>query len=110
MLADQFIDLRIALEALYLKDFTGEQSQEMRFRLALFGAWHLGEDFEGRKEIRKTLRRTYDVASAAVHGGDLEFSEDNRSLLAESQNLCRQGILKLLEEGTPNDWGEMILG
>ena len=42
-LMDQFIDLRIALEALYLKDFKGEHSQEMKFRLALFGAWHLGK-------------------------------------------------------------------
>ena len=31
-LEDSFIDLRIALEALYLKDFTNENSQEMRFR------------------------------------------------------------------------------
>ena len=41
---DRFIDLRIALESLYLKDFANELSQEMRFRLALFGAWHLGAD------------------------------------------------------------------
>ena len=36
-----YIDLRIALESLYLRDFANEHSQEMRFRLALFGAWHL---------------------------------------------------------------------
>ena len=109
-LADQFIDLRITLEALYLKDFKGEQSQEMRFRLALFGAWHLGANVNERKKIRKTLRDTYDIASKAVHGGNLEFSEGNRSLLAEGQRLCRLGILKILKEGGPDDWGELILG
>ena len=109
-LADQFIDLRIALECLYLKDFLGEHSQEMRFRLAVFGAWHLGRNFEERREIRRTLRKAYDVASAAVHSGDLEFSEENRRLLSESQERCRQGILKLLNEGAPGDWGELILG
>ena len=109
-LADQFIDLRIALECLYLKDFLGEQSQEMRFRLAVFGAWHLGRNFEERLKIRRILRSAYDVASAAVHSGDLEYSEENRRLLSESQERCRQGILKLLNEGTPRDWGELILG
>ena len=107
---DQFIDLRIALEVLYLKDFTGEYSQEMRFRLALFGAWHLGLGLEDRKAIRKTLRKAYDVASGAVHSGYLEHNESNRELLMETQRLCRQGIEKILNEGPPEDWGNLILG
>ena len=61
-LVDQFVDLRIALEALFLRDFANEHSrQEMRFRLPLFGAWFLGRDFEDRRRIRKVLRR------AALH-------------------------------------------
>ena len=55
-LVDQYIDLRLALESLYLKDFVNEHSQEMRFRLALFGAWHLGGSLDERRSIRKTLR------------------------------------------------------
>ena len=47
-LVNQFVDLRLALEALFLRDFTNEHSQEMRFRLSLFGAWFLGQDFEYR--------------------------------------------------------------
>ena len=27
-----------------------------------------------------------------------------------SPSLCRQGILKLLSEGAPEDWGDLILG
>ena len=109
---DSFIDLRIALEALYLKDFTNEYSQEMRFRLALFGAWHLGDDLEKRQTIRKTLRDAYDRASGVVHGRDLEFNESNRKLLADAQDLCRRGILRLIEEGipSPEEWGDLILG
>ena len=41
-LVDQYVDLRMALEALFLRDFTNEQSQEMRFRLSLIGAWFFG--------------------------------------------------------------------
>ena len=109
-LADNFIDLRIALETLYLQDFINEQSQEMRFRLSLFGAWHLGANFADRSRIRRTLRDAYDAASGAVHTGSLEFNPSNQQLLEDAQALCRKGILKLLENGHPEDWGDIILG
>ena len=107
-LEDRYIDLRIALETLYLKDFVNENSGEMRFRLSLFGAWHLGTNLNERRSIRKSLRNSYDTASAIVHSGEVPR---NRQLnLAAAQDLCRQGILKLLSEGAPEDWGDLILG
>ena len=109
-LVDQFVDLRMAIEALYLQDFASEQSQEMRFRLSLFGAWFLGTDFQDRKLIRKTLRDAYDRASGAVHTGEIEPNTENRKLLADAQELCRRGILKMLKEGFPPDWGDLVLG
>ena len=109
-LPDRFIDLRIALESLYLRDFLNEYSQEMRFRLSLFGAWHLGSDMEDRRWIRKRLREAYDMSSGAVHSGVLAYTSDNRELLSDAQDLCRRGILKLLREGPPHDWGDLILG
>ena len=109
-LVDRFIDLRIALESLYLKDFLNEYSQEMRFRLSLFGAWHLGANFSDKRYIRKRLRDAYDMASKAVHGDDLEFNPKNQKLLSDGQDLCRQGILKLLMKGPPPDWSDLILG
>ena len=109
-IADRFIDLRIALESLYLKDFPNGYRQEMRFRLALFGAWYLGTDFGDRKRILKRLREAYDAASGAVHSGDLDFSVENQKLLSDGQDLCRRGILKLLSEGPPPNWGDLILG
>ena len=109
-LVDQFVDLRMALEALYLRDFANEYSQEMRFRLALFGAWFLGNDFQDRQRIRKTLRDAYDRASGAVHTGDVDPTPENRTLLVEAQSLCRQGISKLLKQGFPADWGDLVLG
>ena len=111
-LEDSFIDLRIALEALYLRDFTNENSQEMRFRLPLFGAWFLGTDFQERKRIRKTLRDAYDRASGVVHGGDLEFNDSNRELLSDAQDLCRRGILKQIKTGmlSSDQWGDLVLG
>ena len=111
LLSDRFIDLRITLESLYLKDFLNEQNrQEMRFRLPLFGAWYLGADIKERRWIRKRLRDAYDVASGSVHGGNVHETAENRELLSDVQELCRRGILKLLREGEPPDWGELILG
>ena len=109
-LVDQFVDLRMALEALYLRDFANEYSQEMRFRLALFGAWFLGNDFQHRQRIRKTLRDAYDRASGAIHTGDVDPTPENLMLLIEAQGLCRQGISKLLKQGFPADWGDLVLG
>ena len=109
-LADRFIDLRIALELLYLKDFVNENSPEMRFRLGLFGAWYLGSSFKERKAIRKALRDVYDKASGAAHLGEVEHSAVNMNLLWDGQGHCRRGILKLLTEGPPQDWGDLILG
>ena len=84
----------------------------MRFRLALFGAWHLGVDFEERKKVRRKLRDAYDTASGAVHGGDLKKTLAIRELLSDAQDLCRRGILKMLREGYPSQehWGDLILG
>ena len=82
----------------------------MTFRLALFGAWHLGSDMEDRRRIRRTLRDAYGVGSRAVHGQNLKFNEKNRRLLSDGQRLCRLGMLKVLEDGEPDDWEELILG
>ena len=112
-LLDSFIDLRIALEALYLGDQKGDESYrgEMRFRLSLYGAWHLGSHPTQRSKYRKTLRDAYDRASCAVHAGTVKDTPENRETLAAAQNLCRQGILKRLFEGPPKpDWSELIMG
>ncbi len=109
-LADRFIDLRVALESLYLQDFPHENSREMTLRLSLFGAWHLGADAEERSEVRKRLRATYHAASQAVHTGDVRPNPENQNLLSDAQALVRRGLLKLLTNGAPPSWGDLILG
>lgn len=103
---DRFIDLRIALEALYLADTSGES----RFRVSNHGAWHLGEDFGKRRAYRKVLRDAYDLASKGVHAGEIPFSQATRELLADAQDLCRAGILKRLRASEEPNWNELILG
>ena len=103
---DKLIELRIALEALYEIGGLNEKG----FRIATYGAWHLGDTFEQRCEYRDTLRKVYDDSSRAVHAGKLKHAAKNRELVSDAQNICREGILKRLQEQERPRWDELILG
>lgn len=105
-IVDQFIELRVALESLYLP--AGGEAK--RFHVSYRGAWHLGKDFSERRSIQKTLLRAYDTASQAVHRSSIENEEESRRLLESAQALCRRGILKRLHEGQEPIWNELLLG
>ena len=105
-LADKFIDLRIVLESLFLR----ESGPELGYRLAMHGAWYLGATPEERQRHFRTLRDVYSVASTAVHTGTVEPNEKNRQLLADAQDLCRSGILKRLKDGKVPVWSALVLG
>lgn len=104
--ADKFIELRIALESLYLP----ESGTELGYRLSSRGAWHLGTDFDERLRYRTVLRKAYDLASQAVHTGDVVATPANNDLLTEAQDLCRLGILKKLDQDQEPNWDELTLG
>ena len=105
-LEDKLIDLRIALEALYMQNAQGE----IRFRTAMNGAWHLGETFDERLRRYETLNKVYDDASKVVHGNTLKDHGASLERLEAAQNICRQGILKIIGDGEYPDWKEVVLG
>ena len=105
-LSDKLIELRIALEALYLKGI----DRELGFRLATRGAWHLGTDFSERLKYQGILKDAYDLGSNAVHTGATLDTEENRKLVTDAQDLCRKGILKRLSENEEPKWNELVLG
>ena len=103
---DKFIELRIALEALYLKDESGEKG----FRLAAYGAWHLSANYEERRTCFVKLRNLYDRASKVVHAGNIKVTKENRELLTSAQDICRNGILLRLKETQEPQWDDWVLG
>ena len=103
---DKLIELRIALEALYGIGGANEKA----FRIATYGAWHLGKDFEQRRLVRETLRKAYSDSSRAVHGGKLKYAANDPGLVSSAQDICRDGILKRLKETEKPKWDEIILG
>ena len=103
---DRVIDLRIALEALYIGSDTGE----LRFRLATTCARHLGDSLEERRKINQTVKGFYSLASKVIHAGRATVdSEKNRKLFEEAIRLCCKGILKVVETKTLPKWEDVIL-
>ena len=100
---DTLIELRIALEALYSKG-----GGEKRFRVAISGAWHLGETFEKRYNYYNILSKVYGDASEVIHAG--EINQTDKELLANAQDICREGILKRIAATEDPAWDELILG
>ena len=105
-LTDGFIDLRIALESLFLPQ---APDQQLKFRLAANGAWLVGHDGTDRRKAWYILRDAYDAASTAVHRGDVKGNRQTRDLLANAQGVCRKGILRVLSGGPVTDWDGLIL-
>ena len=115
-LIDKIIDLGIALEALYLFEGTREQLT-LQFRLR--ASWHLGKDKEHRKRLIDEFKAIYDLRSQAVHSGQIpkqvkirkgEAPTTTSEFIAKAQDLCRDSVLKILEDREFPDWNDLILG
>ena len=106
---DQLIELRIALESVLLND--DRSVGEKRHRLAIRGAWLLGDTFEERKECFETLRAVYDYASSVIHAGSPK-EKNQRDLpktISNAQDLCRDAIFRIAQAKTMPSWTEVIL-
>ena len=104
---DLAIDLRIALESLFLDD--GNRA-ELSFRLALRAAWYLGAEGDERTKIFEAVRDAYDIGSKAVHTGE-GYDNVIPVNLAVAQDICRMSILRRINEGgKAPDWKKVVLG
>ena len=117
---DKIIDLAIALEALYLSGIS--EPTELSFRLRLHAAWYLRKKIKDRKELMRDIGRIYKWRSAVVHKGKLPekkiskkkkrpyTQEEITEFITMTQNLCRESIKKVMEDGKFPDWNNLILG
>ena len=110
---DKMIDLGIAFESLYLSDVR----EELTFRLCVRAAWYLGKDKKDRERLLTEFKKIYSCRSTGVHNGTLD--EDVTiggehipisKFVKRAQDLCRQSIIKVLEDGRFPDWDNLILG
>ena len=108
---EQLVELRIAMESVLLGDDKGSVG-EKRHRLAIRGAWLLGEDFAQRKTCFEGFRRAYDLASTVIHAGSLRSQdlEENTRIIKEAQDACRAAILRVAKAQIKPDWTDIVLG
>ena len=113
---DKMIDLGIALESLYLPK---DNIDQLAFQLRLCASWHLGKNKEDRKKLIDEFKAIYTLRSKAIHNGDVpekikirkgEEPIDTSEFILRAQDLCRQSIIKILENGKFPDWNNLILG
>ncbi len=74
------------------------------------GAWHLGSDLSERKKIQRVLTQFYRAASNVVHGEAINEKKGDLKWLEQARDVCRRGILKIIEEEKQPDWNELLLG
>ena len=101
---DGLIELRIALEATFIDGWG-----ELRYRTALHGATHGNKTPAERRQDFKTLNDIYNDASRVVHGGRLKDGIRSRKRLDRAQRICRQSMLKIINDGRYPDWTELVL-
>ena len=105
-LVDKFIDLGIALESLYLDGM----KDELRFRLALHAAWHLGTNALVRERLMREFKKVYDLRSKEVHTGSVDDTKTARSVLSRTQEYCRWAVINIISRGRFPDWEKLVLG
>ena len=104
-LEDRILDTATALEIFY--ELGGS---ELRYKLATRGACFLGDNSEERKSILKRLKTFYNQRSAIVHNG--KTTDNDRTVaenLSDVSDLARRTLHKLLRDGQPSDWDEMVV-
>ena len=107
---DKILDVAIALERLY-----EPENPELNFRLKTRAACFLEADMDGRKEVFKEIGRFYSARSAIVHGGkrkkhdEDQIAEDRLAVFETGCELARRTLLKLLRDGRPEDWNDVVL-
>lgn len=113
---DKIIDLGIAFEALYLPK---DNIDQLAFQFRLRAAWHLGKDKTDRSTLIDEFKAIYILRSKAVHNGVVpekikvrkgEKPIDTSEFIPRAQDLCRQSIVKILDDGKFPDWNDLILG
>ena len=114
---DKIIDLGIAFESLYLSDRDG--NSELSFQFRLRASWHLGENKADRERLIDEFKTIYSLRSTAVHNGAVpekikirkgEERIATSEFIPRAQDLCRDSIIKILEDGEFRDWNSLILG
>ena len=102
---DKILDVAIALEQMYELD-QGEISFKLKIRAACF----LNSKTQDRLCVFKKVGQLYDARSGIVHRRKKEpCRASKRDAFDKGFDVARESIMKLLQEGPPQNWNEVVL-
>ena len=103
---DRILDVAMALERMYELD-----QGEIVFKLKTRAACFLESDTAGRTRVFRDVGRFYDARSAIVHNARKKrwSKKEREAAFGEGFDVARRSLGKLLREGSPTDWNEMVI-
>ena len=102
---DMILDVAIALERMYELD-----GGEISFKLKTRAAFFLEASTEGRRQVFRDVEQLYNARSAIVHRRKKRPSPETISdALTRGFKVARRSVVKLLRDGPPPDWNELVL-
>ena len=103
---DRILDVAIALERMYELD-----QGEIVFKLKTRAACFLEAETARRTQVFKDVGRFYDARSAIVHSarGKRASAKEREAAFGKGFEIARRSLGKLLREGSPADWNEMVI-
>ena len=101
---NRFLKVAIVLERMY--DLPERKiSHKLRNRASLY----LGTDLDSQEGIRKGIKEFYDTRSNIVHRGSNNVPPHERfESFGKGFDIAKQTLFKLLREGPPENWGEVL--
>ncbi len=102
---DRFLDVAIALEALYRPN-----GSKLREKISSRAAWFFGKNETDRLEIKDTVKKFYEYRSAIVHG---THPDNDNVALGTVFDIAKKTLMTHLEKGKfPSDeeWNRLTLG
>ena len=111
---DRILDVAIAMEMMYELE-----RQELSYKLRMRASCFLKRSSEKRVETFERMKKFYNARSSVVHNdkkmqkkkqeNPKEYHQDVSEQFNEGFDLARRTLLKLLLEGRPSDWDELVL-
>lgn len=101
---DSILDLAIVLEQMYRQGWTSSQT------LAARVAWFLGSDGKTRRRVFDDVRQFYKTRSDIIHAKNTPSAKRAEKAFKSGFHVARRSVFKLLRQGPPSDWTEIVLG
>ncbi len=103
-LEDRILDAAIALETMYGRNLG---HVEITYKLRTRASFFLGTNPQERASVFRDMGKFYDTRSRVAHGSS--ETDELRDDLALGLNLAKRTLTKMMREGEPSDWQDLIM-